>query len=74
MDIDNKNREQVENCVNTTFGTITQPFIRATFKKKKTSVLALLMFYETRAENIDVYSVELCYLYHNQKIMSVLII
>ena len=34
----------------TAFGAITQPFIRATFFKNKRRVLALLMFYETRAE------------------------
>ena len=32
----------------TTFGEITQPFIRDTLAKKNTGVLALLMFYETR--------------------------
>ena len=35
----------------TTFGAITQPFLRATLLKK-TIVLALLMFYETGAEKI----------------------
>ena len=34
----------------TTFITITQPHIRATWSKKK-RVLALLMFYDTRADN-----------------------
>ena len=35
----------------TTFGEITQPFIKATLSKNNTSVLALIMFYETRADN-----------------------
>ena len=34
----------------TTFGEITQPFIKAIFLKKYTSVLALKVFYETRAD------------------------
>ena len=34
-----------------TFGEITQPFIKATLTKKNTSVLSLIMFYETRADN-----------------------
>ena len=41
----------MEKCINTTFGEITQPFIKATLSKKNTSVLALIMFYETRADN-----------------------
>ena len=36
--------------MNTTFGPITQPHIRATLPKNKVSVLALLMFYETRKD------------------------
>ena len=44
-------REQVEKCMYTTFGEITQPFIKATLSKNNTSVLALIMFYETRADN-----------------------
>ena len=35
----------------TTFGEITQPFIQAILFKKNTSVLELIMFYETRAYN-----------------------
>ena len=35
----------------TKFGPIKQYHIRATLSKKKTRVLALLMFYETRADN-----------------------
>ena len=41
----------MEKCINTTFGEITQPFIKATLSKKNTSVLALIMFYETRGDN-----------------------
>ena len=41
-------REQVEKCINTTFGPITQPHIIYTLAKKKTRVLELLMSYETR--------------------------
>ena len=36
----------------TTFGAITKKIIGATLSKNKTRVLALLIFYETRAENI----------------------
>ena len=46
----------------TTFGAITQPFIRVTLLKYKTRVLALLIFYETRAENIA-YRVLSCVIY-----------
>ena len=35
----------------TTFGEITQPFIKATLLKKNTSVLSLIMFYDKRADN-----------------------
>ena len=34
----------------TTFGEITQPFIKSTLEKNNTSVLALIMFYETRGD------------------------
>ena len=36
----------------TTFGEITQPFIKTTLSKKNTSVLELILFYETRVDNI----------------------
>ena len=39
--------------MNSTVGAITQPFIKATLLKNKTRVLSLLMFYETRTENIS---------------------
>ena len=37
-------REQVENFMYTTFGKITQPFIKATLAKNNTSVLVLILF------------------------------
>ena len=43
-------REQVEKCMYTTFGEITQPFIKSTLAKKNTSVVALIVFYDTRAD------------------------
>ena len=35
----------------TKFGNITQPFIKTTLLKKNTSVLALILFYETIGDN-----------------------
>ena len=35
----------------TKFGEITKPFIKATLEKNNTSMLSLIMFYETRAYN-----------------------
>ena len=40
-------QEKVEKCIDDTFDTITQPFIRNTMKKKNTCVLSLVMFNET---------------------------
>ena len=37
--------------MNTIFGEITQPHIRTTLAKNNTRVLALLLFYEKRADN-----------------------
>ena len=34
-----------------TSGEITQPFIKSTLEKNDASVLELIMFYETRADN-----------------------
>ena len=48
MNINKSCREQVDKCMNITFGPITQPFIRDTLEKHKTIVLALLLFYYTR--------------------------
>ena len=44
-------REKVEKCMYTTFGSITQPFIKYTLAEKNTSVVALILFYDTRADN-----------------------
>ena len=43
-------REQVEKCMFTTFGKITKPFIKATSAKHYTSVLAIIILYETIAD------------------------
>ena len=45
-------REKVEKCMLTTFGKITQPFIKSTLSKNNTCVLSLIMFYETSADKI----------------------
>ena len=52
LNINKAFREQVYKCMKTTFYEITQYFIRATLSKNKTRVLALLMFYDKRSENI----------------------
>ena len=44
-------RDQVEKCMYTTFGEITQPFIKSTLSKNNISALELLMLYETRAKS-----------------------
>ena len=44
-------KEQMEKCIYTTFGPITQPFIKTTLSKKNTLVLALILVYETRGYN-----------------------
>ena len=44
-------REKVGKCMYTKFGEITQLFIKATLAKNNTSVLALIMVYETRQDN-----------------------
>ena len=48
-------KEQVEKCMNDTFGTLAQTFIRNTIKKKNTCVLTLVMFCETRHKNATKY-------------------
>ena len=50
LNVNKSFREQVEIYIYTTFGEITQPFIKATLSKKNTSVLALILFYETRVD------------------------
>ena len=52
LNINKAFREQVDKCTKTAVDAITQTSIRATFSKK-TRVLALLMFFETRSEAID---------------------
>ena len=51
LNVNKSFREQVGKCMYTTFGKITQHFIKATSEKDNTSVLSLIMFYETRADN-----------------------
>ena len=60
-------REQGKKFMNTTFGEITQPFIKATLAKNNTSVLALVMFYKTRAEKkyFRVFSCVICTIIKN---------
>ena len=59
----------------TTFGAIKQPFIKATLSKNSTSVLALIMFYETGAENPkNHFRVLICVIYTIFKNMYVFII
>ena len=38
-------KDQVEKCTNTTFGELTQSFIRATLSKNNKIVLSLIMFH-----------------------------
>ena len=42
---------QVGKCMHTTFGEITQPFIKSTLSQNNTSVLALTIFYKTISDN-----------------------
>ena len=44
-------RKQVEKCMYNTFGAITHHFIKSKLAKNNTSVLALLMFHDTKAYN-----------------------
>ena len=64
LNINKEFREQVETCMFTTFGEITQLLIKATLVKNNTSVLALIMFYDARAYNPKKYfSVLSCVIY-----------
>ena len=63
LNINKAFREQLNKCMNTKFGEITQPNISKTLAKK-IRVLALLMFYETRKILSIFQSVELCCLYN----------
>ena len=49
LNVNKASRDQVEKCMYTTFSENTQPLIKATLSKK--SVVALIMFYETREDN-----------------------
>ena len=49
--------------MNITFGPINEPFIGATSAKKKTRVLALLMFYGTRKNPKKYLKVLSCFIY-----------
>ena len=49
LNINKAFREQVEKCMKTIFGAITQHFVGATLLKNKTRVLSLLVFYEKRS-------------------------
>ena len=57
----------------TTFGEITKPFIKSTLAKLKTSLLEIIILYETRADN-KAYRVLSFFIYTINKIMSVLIV
>ena len=62
LDVNKSFREKVEKYMNTKFFAITKPFIKATLLKKKGKFLSLVMFYDTRAENIA-YRVLSCVIY-----------
>ena len=55
--------EQVNKCIKTTLGAITQPHIKTILAKNKTRVLALLMFYDTRQNPKKVFKVWSCIIY-----------
>ena len=62
LNINKPFKEQVTKCIKNTFGTITQPHI-SKILAKKTRVLALLMFYETRKNPKKVFKVLSCVIY-----------
>ena len=63
LNINKEFREQVDKCTNTTFGPIKQPHIKAKPSKKKTRVLVLLIFYETRKNHKKAFKVLSCVIY-----------
>ena len=63
LNINKALREQVDKCMNTKFGPITQSHIRATSEKNKTRVLELLMSYETRKNTKKAFRVLSCVIY-----------
>ena len=54
LNVNKSFKEQVETFMYTTFCEITQPFIKSILSKRNTSVLALIMFYYTRADNPNI--------------------
>ena len=55
--------KQGHKCMNNTFAPRTQPFIKTTLSKKKTRVLAILIFYETRKNPKKAFKVLSCVIY-----------
>ena len=53
----------MDKFINTTFSAITQPHIKTILAKKKTRVVALLMFYETRKNPKKAFKVLSCFIY-----------
>ena len=56
-------KKQVEKCMNNTFGSLTQPFILKIMTKNNTSVLALLIFYETIKKSEKYFRALSCVIY-----------
>ena len=63
LNINKSFREQVHTFRNNTFGPSTQPFIKSTLSRKKTRVLALFIFYETRKHPKKKFKVFSCVIY-----------
>ena len=59
LNIDKTSKEQVKTCMYTKFGEITQPFIKSRLTKDNTSVLSLLLFYETITDDPKKYFIVL---------------
>ena len=59
FNIDKTSKEQVKTCMYTTFGEITQPFIKSRLTKDNTSVLSLLLFDETITDDPKKYFIVL---------------
>ena len=57
LNINKAFKEQVTKFIKTTFGAITQPYIRNVLSKNNTILLSLLMFYETRNNPKKVFKV-----------------
>ena len=63
LNINKAFREQLNKCMNTKFGEITQPHIRTKLAKHNTRVLELLLFYETRHNPDKDFRVLSCVIY-----------